>query len=108
MSEAKTNGPAAAALIAAGVGCAAIGIATILATASPGIADALNWKSSVGTLSGKTGVGIIVWVVSWAILHAILRKREPKLSVAIGIAAVLIAVGFIALFPPVYDFFAPR
>jgi len=62
------NGPAAAALLAGGIGAVAYGIFIILAEGIKVVGNALNWYNPSGNLSGKTGMMIIVWLVTWGIL----------------------------------------
>jgi hypothetical protein len=99
------TGPAAAALIASGVGCFAIGLMTTVAEYSTPIKDALNWYKPTGPLSGKVGVGVIVWLIAWAILHFTLKDKNPKIQTAATWAFVLIALGFALTFPPIFGFF---
>ena len=56
------NGPAAAAILAAGIGCAAVGILSFAGDASDAIGRLLNIYNPTGTLSGVTTVAIIVWL----------------------------------------------
>ena len=71
----KPEGPIAAAVIAGGVGAAALGVVTTLAEASEGLRNWLQWSDAVGPLSGKVLVAVAVWLVAWAILHLALRRR---------------------------------
>ena len=64
----KPSGPAAAAILAAAVGVFVIGLATNLAEVSADLKNALNWWNPAGPLTGKTGVGVIVWLIAWAVL----------------------------------------
>jgi hypothetical protein len=105
MNPAKPTGPAAAALVAAGLGTFVIGMMTTLAAASAGLRNALVWYSPSGPLSGKTGVGLIAWLLAWVILHSALRGREVNLGRAFTLAIVLIAAGFLLTFPPVFEAF---
>ncbi|HZA00050.1 MAG TPA: hypothetical protein VE575_14920, partial [Acidimicrobiales bacterium] len=67
----KPEGPIAAAILAGGVGCLALGVLTTLAEASTAIHDWLELSSDVGPLAGMTVVAVIVWLVAWAVLHAV-------------------------------------
>ena len=49
-----TNGPAAAALLAVGMGSLALGLCVILSEAIKSVNKALNFYDPVGPLSGKT------------------------------------------------------
>lgn len=100
-----SRGPAVAAILAAGIGSAALGIMTIISEATHALGGALTWIAGVGPLSGKTGVAIIVWLVAWAVLHGMLGRRHVALQPALTWAYVLIAIGFLGTFPPVFLLF---
>ncbi len=99
------NGPVAAALVAGGLGAATIGLMTTLAEASEPIKNSLNWLNPVGPLSGKTGVGIIVFFVSWIVLHVIFRGKNVNFARATTIALILLVVGLLGTFPPFFELF---
>ena len=101
------NGPAAAAVMAAGIGCAALGIDTLLVEAGPKFFDrALNLYNPVGPLAGKTIIAVLAFAISWIILGLGLKGRNVNFQRWALIAFVLIAVGLIATFPPVFEFLA--
>jgi hypothetical protein len=100
------NGPAAAALVAAGIGCAGVGIATALVEASKFFENALNFYKPVGPLSGKTLVGVVAFFVSWIILGFRFQDKEVRIARWATVAFILIALGFLLTFPPVFDVFA--
>lgn len=104
--EDRPNGPVAAALIAGGIGAAVIGLMTVLNEASAGISQSLNWYNPVGPLSGKTGIGVIAFFLSWIVLHFALRGKNVNFSRAATIAFVLLAIGLLLTFPPIFDLFA--
>jgi hypothetical protein len=99
-------GAASAAFVASGLGCLAIGLLTTLAEVSEGLKSALNWWNPAGPLSGKTGLGVIVWAVSWYVLHRMWKDQEDGLGRAFTLTLILIAVGFLLTFPPVFELFA--
>lgn len=103
----KPEGPIAAAIIAGGIGVAALGLFTTLAEASTGFSDWLNWNDDVGPLSGKTIMAVAVWLVAWAILHVVYRNRPYETRRAFIIAMVLIALGVLGTFPTFFQAFAP-
>ncbi len=105
-AESLKNGPAAAAILAAGIGIAVTGIMSAGAEASPGWGRLLNWWNPVGPLSGKTGVGITAWLVSWLVLGLLWRDREVKFGRVLVISAVFLAVGLLLTFPPVFELIA--
>ncbi len=102
----KPNGVAVAALLAAGIGVFVIGLVTTLGEASPGFLNALNWFRPVGPLSGKTAVGVISWLVAWAVLHSRYHHDEVNLGRALTWTWVLILLGWLGTFPPFFDLFA--
>jgi len=99
-------GAASAAFIASGIGCFLIGLFTTLAEMSPSLKTALTWSTAVGPLSGKTGVGIIVWIISWVILHNMWKDKETNFGKALTVTLVLLALGFLLTFPPLFQFLA--
>jgi len=103
--EDKPEGPISAAIIAGGIGCTALGLLTTLAEASKGMSKWLQWSDRVGPLSGKTTVTVLVWLVAWAILHVVLRRRPYETRRALTIALVLIAVGVVGTFPTFFQLF---
>jgi peptidoglycan biosynthesis protein MviN/MurJ (putative lipid II flippase) len=104
----KYSGPAGAAILSASIGCFVIGLNVILSTISYNIRDLLNWYKPAGPLSGKTAVALIVWLVSWFILHTLWRKKEINLNVIYILSLVLVGVAFIFVFPPFYELFEHR
>jgi hypothetical protein len=103
--EDKPEGPIAAAVIAGGIGAAALGVVTTLAEANEGIRNWLQWSDAVGPLSGKVLVAVAVWLVAWAILHLALRRRPYETRRALVVSLVLIAVGVVGTFPIFFQLF---
>ena len=101
----KPEGPIAAAIIAGGIGAAALGVVTTLAEASEGIREWLQWSDAVGPLSGKVLMAVLVWLVAWAVLHAALRRRPYETRRALVVSLVLIAVGVVGTFPTFFQLF---
>jgi hypothetical protein len=101
----KPEGPIAAAIIAGGVGAAALGAVTTLAEASTRVSDWLAWSDRVGPLSGKTILAVVVWLVAWAVLHVALRRRPYETRRALVVSLVLIAVGVLGTFPTFFQLF---
>jgi hypothetical protein len=93
-----------AAFVAAGVGSLVLGLALLGAEVSPGIKSFLNWVGPVGPLSGKVGLTVIAFIVSWVGLHFAFRTRAVKLANSFAISLVLIVIGFLLTFPPVFQF----
>jgi hypothetical protein len=114
--EAKPNGPAAAAFLAAGIGAFMLGLSVTLAEAfPPGEGQTAFWDfsanfgigSGVGPLSGKVIVGTLAYVISFVGLGLVLRGREVNLRRVLIASGVLLALGFALTFPPIFEAFAP-
>ncbi len=97
------NGPAAAAILAAGIGCGTLGILAFAGDASDSIGHALNIYNPTGTLSGVTTGAIIVWLVAWWVLSRLWRTRTVAMGGVNVAAFALLAVGFLLTFPPFMD-----
>ncbi len=100
------NGSAAAALLAGGIGAIAIGLMTVLAEVSQGLRTALMFYRPSGPLSGKTTVGVIIWLIAWAILDRRWRRREVDFGRAAMWAFILLSLGLLGTFPPFFLLFA--
>jgi hypothetical protein len=103
----RPEGPIAAAILAGGIGAAALGLFTTLAEASTGFSDWLDWNADVGPLSGKTILAVAVWLVAWAALHVVYRNRPYETRRAFAIAMVLVALGVVGTFPTFFQAFGP-
>ena len=99
----KSNGPALAAIVAAGFGVLVLGLCTLLAEVSTATNNALNWWPPAGPLVGKTGVAVIAWLVMWVALHLAWRRREVSFLVWCAVALGLILIGFLLTFPPIFQ-----
>lgn len=106
--EDKPEGPISAAILAGGVGALALGVLTTLAEANESIKTALEFSKTVGPLSGKTILTVVIWLVAWVILHVALRKTEYETRRAFSIAMILVALGVIGTFPTFFLMFAPE
>ena len=102
----RPTGPVAAALLATGIGILTLGLLTTLSEASTDIHDFLEFSDDVGPLSGKTILAVIAYVASWAILHAVWRRRDRPLRPILIATAVLIALGILGTFPTFFQAFA--
>lgn len=105
VETAVTTGPAAAAMISGAIGTFVIGLLTTGAVLSEGLKEILNWWNPAGPLTGKTGVGVIAWLISWFLLNTIWRDKEYDLNKAFIITLILIALGVVLTFPPVFEAF---
>lgn len=102
------TGEAAAAFLAGGVGSFVLGLMVTL-TEMPALVDlknALTWSNPVGPLSGKVGVAVLAFLVSWAITHFMIKDKDVNLKTYVTVAGVLTALGFLLTFPPFFELFA--
>ena len=104
--ETVNSGIAAAAFVAAGIGCAVLGLLTTLAQISEGVKNLLNWWNPAGPLSGKSGVAVIIWIASWIVLHMLWKNKQVTVRRALTVTLVLIAAGTIGTFPTFFEMFA--
>lgn len=107
-SKLKPSGPAMAVILSASIGVFVTGLATVLATASTAVKEALNWWNPAGPLTGKTGVGVIAWMVAWAVSHAVWREKEVGFRGIWILSLILIILGWVMMFPPVFEAFEPH
>lgn len=103
----RPDGPAIAALIAAGIGAFFLGLFTTLAEASASLKDWLNYYDPVGPLSGKTTYAVIAFLVSWAVLHPVLRTQPKLTNRYLWVIGVLLFLGLLGTFPTFFEAFAP-
>jgi hypothetical protein len=96
----RPNGPAAAAHLAAGIGCLTMGLLTWLGAWQAPIDRALALFEPVGPLSGKSSGAMLAWLLAWAGLHALWRRRSLNFGLVFVLTLVLIVLGFAGTFPP--------
>ena len=99
------NGPAFAALLAAGVGATVLGLLTTLAVASADLKNALVINSAVGPLSGKTTYSVIAMAIAWLVLAFVMRGKSYSARPLFIATFVLIGLGFLGTFPLFFDLF---
>jgi hypothetical protein len=97
------DGPGAAAILAAGIGSAAMGILALAGDASDAIGKLLNFYKPTGTLSGVTTVTIVIWLVSWYVLNLRWRTKNVAMAKVNTAAFVGLAIGLALTFPPFMD-----
>jgi hypothetical protein len=103
--ELEPNGGIVAAVVAAGFGCAALGVVTVAAAAYSSFSDFLTLYAPAGPLTGKATVATLIYLIAWVNLHARLRDRELHLFRAFLLTMALLMIGLIGTFPPVYQIF---
>jgi hypothetical protein len=99
MTEQRTNGSGAAALLAAGVGGAALGVLAVAGDKSAAVKSAMIFWKPTGPLSGVTTVAILIWVGCWAVLEWRWRKREVAVGKVCWVALGLLGAGVLLTMP---------
>jgi hypothetical protein len=97
------TGPAAAAFVAAGIGCMAMGVVTVVCEASVAVKQSLDLYAPAGPLTGKVAVNAVAWLVAWAVLHATWRCRGIPLGTAVAGTLGLVVIAFAATFSPFFQ-----
>ena len=98
-----TNGAAEAAFLAAGIGALAMGAVVLLNEA--GLLSVPALYGPAGGVTGRTTVATLVWLVAWAVLHSRWKGREIEPSRIHALTLLLIALGVLGTFPPVWALF---
>ena len=103
----KVNGPVSAALLAGGIGSAAMGLITLIYELNDksAFAKSMSWNKGVGGLSGKSMWAIIIFFVSWAILHYVWKDKDTDFARISSVSIALLIVGLLGTFPPVWHLF---
>lgn len=100
-----TNGPAAAAILASGIGSLALGLFTCLTQALVQINRALSFYDPAGSLSGETTLAVVAWLAAWAILHLLWKSEQVDFGKVFVATLFLIALGLLGTFPPFFQVF---
>jgi uncharacterized protein YjeT (DUF2065 family) len=98
--EEVANGAALASFRAAGIGAFAVGVIVILNEAGLFVAPALYGPA--GGVSGRTTLAAVIWLIGWAVLHSRWKGRRIESRRAHGITLILIGLGVLLTFPPVW------
>ena len=61
----------------------------------------------MGPLTGKTALGVILFLVSWLVLYIPPKKREASLGIALTVSLILIVIVPVPTFPPFFDLLKP-
>lgn len=102
-----TNGAAMAALLAAGIGSAVLGLMTVLVEASPNvIKPLLNFYNPVGPLSGKTTVAVLAYVFAWIVLAHFYHGKDVSEKKWLFFIFGFVGLGLLMTFPPFFELFA--
>lgn len=103
----KPEGPVSAAILAGGVGALLLGLLTTLAEASTDIKDLLSFYDPVGPLSGKTIGAIVLWLITWGVLHMMWKDKAVESTRVVVATLILIGLGALGTFPIFFQAFAP-
>lgn len=102
----KPDGPAAAAVLSAGIGIFVLGLLTTLAAVSEsvkGFLEDFQLGQGVGPLAGKTTLAVAAWAASWAVLAILWRGRDVGFRLMFTVGLVLGLAGAVLMFPPVFE-----
>jgi hypothetical protein len=102
-SEPVPSGAAAAAMLAAGLGCFVLGVVAVAGDGSRTMAHLLTFYRPTGPLSGVTTTAIVCWLVAWAGWHRVWKGRTVALGRISLLAWVLLGMGLLLTFPPFGD-----
>lgn len=101
--ETLPNGPGAAAILAAGIGCATLGVLALLGDAFSGIKNFLIFYNPTGALSGVSTLTIVVWLAAWVVLAQKWANKDVAINRISYVAFALLVVGLFLTFPPGMD-----
>jgi len=99
------NGPAAAAILAGGIGAFFMGFITWLSEVVVSTQNVLKWVGPVGPLSGKVGLTVIVFVAAMVILGAMWKNKDVAFGKIANISLVLLVLGLVGTFPLFWHLF---
>jgi hypothetical protein len=102
--SATATGPVWAAILAAAFGCAVLGVLTFFIEISVRMAKLMTFIKPAGNLSGVTTLTMLVWIISWILLHRCWKTRSTKLGgLVLSMSLLLILIGVLGTFPPFID-----
>ena len=97
------NGAALAAFLAAGIG--ALGLGLVVFLNELGVFEVPALYGPAGGVSGRTTAGVVIWLVAWVVLHSRWKDRRMEPSGLFAMSLILVAVGVVLCFPPVWHLF---
>ena len=104
-NETMKNGPAAAALLAGGIGSFMMGLMTVLTEISAAIKNAIIFYKPAGPLSGKSTIAVIVWLIVWVILGSQWKNKDVSFTKVVMASFIFLALGLLLTFPPFFLLF---
>ena len=99
----RTNGSGAAAILAAGVGAAALGVLAVVGDTVAAVGRWMIFYRPTGPLSGVTTTAMVVWLGCWGLLEWRWGRRSVNVGRICWVALGLLAVGVVLTFPLVED-----
>ena len=105
----RPSGGAAAAFLSVALGVAALAVSHLASESSERVKNIVYgfgklWMpgaEGIGPYSGKETVALVVWLVSWFILHSILRRREVNVRIIGVLWLIGMGIATTLLWPPV-------
>lgn len=97
------NGAAWAAFLAAAIGAFAMGFLIIINQA--GLLTIPALYGPAGGVSGRTTFAALIWLIAWGVLHSRWKRRQMEPRRVRAAALVLIALGILGAFPPLWGLF---
>lgn len=98
-----TNGPGAAAILSAGIGCFVFAALAFAGDKLTAVKLTLSFYKPTGPLSGVSTLAVLAWLVAWAFLEWRWRSVSVSLRQVCTIAFVLLGLAFLLTFPPLVD-----
>lgn len=103
-SYSLSNGPGAAAILSAALGCFLNGLFFLIADAFPVANDFFVFYKPSGNLSGTTTTAIFIWLLTWFILARAWRAKTVRMQWINISAFSLLILSLLLTFPPFIDF----
>jgi hypothetical protein len=101
--EALCNGEAAAAILAAGIGSLVLGFVTAVSEVAGSLRPLMAFYRPAGPVSGRTMLAIVVWLVSWLLLHFFWKSRQVDFSKVVAWSVIFVVLGLAGTFPPPFE-----
>ena len=102
-SKGQANGAAMAAILAAAIGSATLGVFVLLGAI--GLYSAPAIYGPAGGLSTRSTLAVVAWLAAWALLHRRWPDRDVSLERVFAWSLTLVGLGVLANFPPVWALF---
>lgn len=99
----KTNGAAMAAILAAAIGSFSLGLVVLIN--SMGLISIPALYEPAGGVTGRTTLTVVIWMISWAILHYKWKNRQISYRRTLLLSLILIGGSLVFTFPPFWSLF---